>query len=108
LRRVARDSFFKSEQSNTAGLKSDINSRERDPEREAAVVSTSSSSRSAVSSKDVEGYVGYASLPNQIYRKSVKNGFEFTLMVVGKFLLEFLSRVKSEQFTQMVSLLKLI
>jgi len=30
------------------------------------------------------GYVGFANLPNQIHRKSVKRGFEFTLMVVGE------------------------
>ena len=30
------------------------------------------------------GYVGFANLPNQVHRKSVKKGFEFTLMVVGK------------------------
>lgn len=34
--------------------------------------------------KDLEGYVGFANLPNQVYRKSVKRGFDFTLMVVGK------------------------
>merc|ERR1712002_856874 len=34
--------------------------------------------------KNLEGYVGFASLPNQLYRKSVKQGFEFTLMVVGE------------------------
>lgn len=28
-------------------------------------------------------YVGFANLPNQVFRKSVKRGFEFTLMVVG-------------------------
>lgn len=33
---------------------------------------------------EAEGYVGFASLPNQVYRKAVKKGFEFTLMVVGK------------------------
>ncbi|KAK3508404.1 hypothetical protein QTP70_028164, partial [Hemibagrus guttatus] len=32
--------------------------------------------------KNLEGYVGFANLPNQVYRKSVKRGFEFTLMVV--------------------------
>uniref|UniRef100_A0A8C9V7H4 Septin n=1 Tax=Scleropages formosus TaxID=113540 RepID=A0A8C9V7H4_SCLFO len=31
-----------------------------------------------------KGYVGFANLPNQVYRKSVKRGFEFTLMVVGE------------------------
>ncbi|XP_075907593.1 septin-7-like isoform X2 [Nelusetta ayraudi] len=29
-------------------------------------------------------YVGFVNLPNQVYRKSVKRGFEFTLMVVGE------------------------
>ncbi|XP_035770056.1 septin-7-like [Neolamprologus brichardi] len=34
--------------------------------------------------RNLEGYVGFANLPNQVYRKSVKRGFEFTLMVVGE------------------------
>ncbi|KAM7392346.1 hypothetical protein PAMA_007456 [Pampus argenteus] len=29
-------------------------------------------------------YVGFASLPNQVHRKSVKKGFNFTLMVAGE------------------------
>jgi hypothetical protein len=33
---------------------------------------------------NVDGYVGFANLPNQVYRKSVKRGFEFNLMVVGR------------------------
>lgn len=33
--------------------------------------------------KKLDGYVGFANLPNQVYRKAVKKGFEFTLMVVG-------------------------
>jgi len=36
-------------------------------------------------------YVGFANLPNQVHRKSVKKGFEFTLMVVGEFSVSFLS-----------------
>lgn len=36
-------------------------------------------------------YVGFANLPNQVHRKSVKKGFEFTLMVVGEFSGLFLS-----------------
>ena len=35
------------------------------------------------SQPDLPGYVGFANLPNQVHRKSVKKGFEFTLMVVG-------------------------
>jgi hypothetical protein len=33
---------------------------------------------------DTAGYVGFANLPNQVHRKSVKKGFEFTLMIVGE------------------------
>ena len=33
---------------------------------------------------DTTGYVGFANLPNQVHRKSVKKGFEFTLMVAGE------------------------
>ncbi|TNN66840.1 Septin-2 [Liparis tanakae] len=33
---------------------------------------------------DAAGYVGFANLPNQVHRKSVKKGFEFTLMVAGE------------------------
>ncbi|XP_019849327.1 PREDICTED: septin-7-like isoform X2 [Amphimedon queenslandica] len=29
-------------------------------------------------------YVGYANLPNQVFRKAVKRGFQFSLMVVGQ------------------------
>ena len=36
------------------------------------------------SNPDLPGYVGFANLPNQVHRKSVKKGFEFTLMVVGE------------------------
>lgn len=38
----------------------------------------------AQSAKGMEGYVGFANLPNQVFRKSVKKGFEFTVMVVGR------------------------
>eukprot|EP01136_Pigoraptor_vietnamica_P013224 Opistho-1_new@54013 len=34
--------------------------------------------------KELGGYVGFANLPNQVHRKSVKKGFEFCLMVVGE------------------------
>ncbi|KAK2102121.1 Septin-2 [Saguinus oedipus] len=33
---------------------------------------------------ETPGYVGFANLPNQVHRKSVKKGFEFALMVVGE------------------------
>jgi len=34
--------------------------------------------------KGIDNYVGFANLPNQVFRKSVKRGFQFTLMVVGE------------------------
>lgn len=34
--------------------------------------------------KDSDAVVGFSDLPNQIHRRTVKKGFEFTLMVVGK------------------------
>ncbi len=30
--------------------------------------------------------MGFANLPNQVFRKSVKRGFQFSLMVVGKWM----------------------
>lgn len=35
-------------------------------------------------SRNLDGYVGFVNLPNQVYRKSVKKGFDFTLMVIGE------------------------
>ena len=35
--------------------------------------------------KKLQGYVGFANLPNQVHRKSVKKGFQFTCMVVGMY-----------------------
>jgi len=43
-----------------------------------------SSEKSFPGSTETSGYVGFANLPNQVHRKSVKKGFEFTLMVVGE------------------------
>lgn len=34
--------------------------------------------------KKLTGYVGFANLPNQWHRKSVRKGFNFNVMVVGK------------------------
>lgn len=35
--------------------------------------------------RKTNGYVGFASLPNQVHRDAILSGFEFTLMVVGMF-----------------------
>jgi len=45
----------------------------------------SSASLKSESGESAPTYVGFANLPNQVHRKSVKKGFEFTLMVVGKY-----------------------
>jgi len=47
-------------------------------------MSSSDLKASFPTSHDTSGYVGFANLPNQVHRKSVKKGFEFTLMVVGE------------------------
>jgi len=36
-----------------------------------------------ITRKKLMGYVGFANLPNQVHRKSVRKGFQFTAMVVG-------------------------
>uniref|UniRef100_A0A3Q0QSW8 Septin 5 n=1 Tax=Amphilophus citrinellus TaxID=61819 RepID=A0A3Q0QSW8_AMPCI len=37
-----------------------------------------------ISQTSEKEYVGFATLPNQVHRKSVKKGFDFTLMVAGE------------------------
>lgn len=39
---------------------------------------------SPIITKKLMGYVGFANLPNQVHRKSVRKGFQFTAMVVGE------------------------
>ncbi|KAK6968802.1 septin-5, partial [Biomphalaria glabrata] len=34
--------------------------------------------------KDEDEYIGFATLPEQVHRKAVRKGFDFTLMVVGE------------------------
>lgn len=48
----------------------------------AALPSTLSDNRNIVRRK-LTGYVGFANLPNQWHRKSVRKGFNFNVMVVG-------------------------
>ena len=45
--------------------------------------STPAPSIPAIVRKKLMGYVGFANLPNQVHRKSVRKGFQFTAMVVG-------------------------
>ena len=39
---------------------------------------------SPVIRKKLMGFVGFSNLPNQVHRKSVRKGFQFTAMVVGE------------------------
>ncbi|KAI8867318.1 Septin [Ramicandelaber brevisporus] len=39
---------------------------------------------SSVHKKNLNGFVGFCNLPNQVHRRSIKKGFHFTLMVVGE------------------------
>ncbi|XP_014786258.1 septin-5 isoform X1 [Octopus bimaculoides] len=39
---------------------------------------------SSLHDKDEEEYIGFATLPEQVHRKAVKRGFDFTLMVLGE------------------------
>ena len=86
-RGAARDTFFKESTSGIAG-KVNLSNRDRDFEKEIDKVSGMSSfatrNTSSFAPKDFEGtYVGFANLPNQVYRKAVKRGFDFNLLVVG-------------------------
>ena len=88
-----REQFFKNEAPATKfeapSTKFDPSNRERDGKAE-KLGAPKENGHSCLpgsrndSAKNLEGYVGFANLPNQVYRKSVKRGFEFTLMVVGK------------------------
>lgn len=53
-------------------------------ERQEKEKQQNSARQTSVKVKELDGYVGFANLPNQVYRKAVKKGFEFTLMVVGE------------------------
>merc|ERR1711931_468269 len=85
-KREVRDAFLRGEANSVP--KFDPSMRERDREKEKVydkekIVMNSNSSESKLN-KQLDGYVGFAILPNQVYRKAVKKGFQFTLMVVGE------------------------
>lgn len=52
-----------------------------------AAAQAASDMRNVVRRK-LTGYVGFANLPNQWHRKSVRKGFNFNVMVVGKWLVQ--------------------
>jgi hypothetical protein len=49
-----------------------------------STITEMSRTKSVASARSID-YVGFANFPNQVFRRCVKNGFEFTLMVVGEF-----------------------
>jgi hypothetical protein len=53
------------------------------PKNSMSTITDLSRTKSVLSTRSVD-YVGFANLPNQVFRRCIKNGFEFTLMVVGK------------------------
>ncbi|XP_015433296.1 PREDICTED: septin-7 isoform X1 [Dufourea novaeangliae] len=63
--------------------KRESNNRTNDSNKEAAVLHHPRPTP-PTKPKELDGYVGFANLPNQVYRKAVKKGFDFTLMVVGE------------------------
>ena len=72
---------------------SDYSSRNGDALSQNGYANTSSpslvpsqSAASPVIRKKLMGFVGFSNLPNQVHRKSVRKGFQFTAMVVGKLL----------------------
>ncbi|KTW29049.1 uncharacterized protein T551_02323 [Pneumocystis jirovecii RU7] len=54
-----------------------------DVHQEVYMANTASSGNHIIKRK-LTGYVGFANLPNQCYRKSIKKGFIFNIMVVGE------------------------
>jgi septin 7 len=46
--------------------------------------------------RKLTGYVGFANLPNQWHRKSVRKGFNFNVMVVGMYTLGDVSRASAK------------
>ena len=68
------------ERSNPMGHGSAQTVSSKDPK---AVAQAASDMKNVVRRK-LTGYVGFANLPNQWHRKSVRKGFNFNVMVVGK------------------------
>lgn len=48
-------------------------------------IKTDISRKPSLHSVQTVDYVGFSNFPNQVFRRCIKNGFEFTLMVVGWF-----------------------
>lgn len=69
------------ERSNPMGFGNAQTVTSRDPK---AVAQAATDMKNVVRRK-LTGYVGFANLPNQWHRKSVRKGFNFNVMVVGMY-----------------------
>ncbi|XP_002730958.2 septin-5-like [Saccoglossus kowalevskii] len=83
---TSRSTELSSSRSEYSSRVGDLGTATRDLNNHGRSSSTTSvsSSMSSLADKDSREYVGFATLPDQVHRKSVKKGFEFTLMVVGE------------------------
>ena len=63
----------------------------RDPKAAAAAASDMKN----IVRRKLTGFVGFANLPNQWHRKSVRKGFSFNVMVVGKFTISVFVHTRS-------------
>jgi septin 7 len=59
-------------------------SREVEPNSRAAAPIVPVNDNRNIVRRKLTGYVGFANLPNQWHRKSVRKGFNFNVMVVGE------------------------
>jgi len=75
------------ERSNPMGSGTAQTVSSRDPK---AVAQAATDMKNVVRRK-LTGYVGFANLPNQWHRKSVRKGFNFNVMVVGMYKTQWLA-----------------
>ena len=53
-------------------------------------------------STSAQQFVGFGMLPDQVYNKAVRKGFEFSLMVVGRWTILYLHTLTSNPLTKRV------
>ena len=82
------------ERNNPMGPTSQIAAQTVSSKDPKAAAQAASDMRNIVRRK-IAGYVGFANLPNQWHRKSVRKGFNFNVMVVGKCSVTSLSEEQS-------------
>jgi hypothetical protein len=86
-----RDIFFRETPNtaanvvNSSSVTKDVYFSRADRERERIKSDKIEDNGKPMLAKDCDTFVGFSDLPNQIHRRTVKKGFEFTLMVVGMY-----------------------